>query len=82
MESRLSSRLLSLQTLGLAFLILIISYFTYFHGYDKPQAVFWDENYYLASSQKYLNRIFFMHEHPPLGQMLIALGEKLLHGNS
>ncbi len=82
MENRLSSRLLSLQTLGLAFLILIISYFTYFYGYDKPQAVFWDENYYLASSQKYLNRIFFMHEHPPLGQMLIALGEKLLHGNS
>ena len=62
--------------------ILITSYCTYVHNYSSPDGAFWDENYYIASAQKYLNGIFFMHEHPPLGQMLIALGEKLLHGNA
>lgn len=61
--------------------ILTISYFTYFHNYSKPQDFFWDENYYIASAQKYLNGIFFMQQHPPLGKILIALGEKIVHAN-
>ncbi len=62
-------------------IILIISYFTYFHNYSNPQAFFWDENYFFADAQKYLNNIFFMHFHPPFGKILIALGEKLIQAN-
>lgn len=61
--------------------ILLISYFTYVVNYSTPQALFWDENYYIATAQKYLSGTFFMHPHPPLGQILIALGEKLVHAN-
>ncbi|MFN9174557.1 MAG: phospholipid carrier-dependent glycosyltransferase [Synechocystis sp.] len=68
-------------TLIISIIILMASYAVYFHNYDYPEAGFWDENYYVATAQRYLNGIFFLHEHPPLGQMLIALGEKLLHAN-
>ncbi|MBE9175787.1 phospholipid carrier-dependent glycosyltransferase [Synechocystis salina LEGE 06155] len=71
-----------IQNILLSIAILIISYFTYFHNYNYPQAVFWDENYHIPAAQKYLNQTFFMYEHPPLGPMLIALGEKLLHSNN
>jgi dolichyl-phosphate-mannose--protein O-mannosyl transferase len=62
--------------------VLIVSYFTCFHGYASPAAPFWDENYYIPDAQKYLNGIFFMEIHPPLGKLLIALGEWLLHPNA
>jgi len=62
--------------------VLIVSYFTYFHGYASPAAPFWDENYYIPDAQKYLNGMFFMDIHPPLGKLLIALGEWLLHPNA
>ena len=61
--------------------VILLSYFTYFHRYWEPQAVFWDENYHIASAQKYLHGIYFMEQHPPLGKLLIALGEKMLHPN-
>ena len=54
-----------------------MSYLTYFRNYSEPGALFWDENYHIASAQKYLSGVFFMENHPPLGKMLIALGEKL-----
>jgi dolichyl-phosphate-mannose-protein mannosyltransferase len=62
-------------------LVLVLSYFTYFHNYSNPSALFWDENYHIASAQKYMNGIFFMEQHPPLGKMLIALGEVIIDGN-
>lgn len=61
--------------------VLLTSFFTYFYNYTNPQAVFWDEPYHIASAQKYLNRIYFMEQHPPLGKMLIALGEGILNAN-
>ena len=66
---------------GFGLLILTVSYFTYFQGYDQPAAFFWDENYHVTHAQKYLNGIFHMHEHPPLGKLLIALGEKIFDAN-
>lgn len=69
------------EVLGLLF-ILVLSFFTIFYGYQTPQHFFWDENYHVASAQKYLNGTFFMEPHPPLGKMLIALGEKVLHRNA
>ncbi|MDX1978528.1 MAG: phospholipid carrier-dependent glycosyltransferase [Pseudanabaenaceae cyanobacterium bins.68] len=62
-------------------LVTFIAYYTYFNHYDFPQDYFWDEQYHIPSAQKYLNGVFFMEPHPPLGKMLIALGEKLFHAN-
>src|SRR3989338_4008405 len=61
--------------------ILVIGYFTIVHNFWVPQALFWDENYHIASAQKYLSGVFFMEPHPPLGKLVIALGEKLLNFN-
>lgn len=70
-----------LKTLFPLLVVIAVSYFTYFRGYDEPPYFFWDENYHVAHAQKYLNGIYFMEPHPPLGKMLIALGEKLLAAN-
>ncbi len=69
------------ETLGIVF-IIVLSYFTIVHNFSTPQHFFWDENYHIASAQKYLNGIYFMEPHPPLGKMLIALGEKMLNRNA
>lgn len=61
--------------------VLIASYFTYFKNYDYPSAVFWDENYHIASAQKYLEGAMFMETHPPLGKLFVALGEYALRPN-
>jgi dolichyl-phosphate-mannose--protein O-mannosyl transferase len=62
-------------------LVLALSYLTYFHRYWNPPNVFWDENYHIASAQKYLHNVYFMEQHPPLGKLLVALGEKIFHPN-
>lgn len=62
-------------------IILTVSFFTYFKNYDYPPSVFWDENYHIASAQKYLQRIMFMEPHPPLGKLFVALGEYVIHPN-
>jgi len=62
--------------------VLLLSYLTYFHRYWSPPNVYWDENYHIASAQKYLHGIYFMEQHPPLGKLLIALGEKMWHPNA
>jgi dolichyl-phosphate-mannose--protein O-mannosyl transferase len=63
-------------------LSVILGYIIYFHNYQYPKAPFWDENYHIPSAQKYLNHIFFEEPHPPLGKLLIALGQKLLNPNA
>jgi len=70
------------STLLLGTLILVISYITYFHNYAYPPAFFWDENYHVTHAQKYLNGVYHMHEHPPLGKLLIALGEYAIRANA
>ncbi len=62
--------------------VVILAFFTYFYGYNRPKAVFWDENYHIASAQKYLHGVYFMEPHPPLGKLLIAAGEKIFHTNA
>ncbi|MBT3834936.1 phospholipid carrier-dependent glycosyltransferase [Candidatus Peribacteria bacterium] len=62
-------------------LVIFISSFTYLHNYQNPNGFFWDETYHVASAQKYINNIFFMEQHPPLGKMLIALGEQIFDFN-
>jgi dolichyl-phosphate-mannose-protein mannosyltransferase len=74
------------QTLSASFLlplgfVVLTAFFTYVVGYNAPSAPFWDEPYHIASAQKYLHGVHFMEQHPPLGKLFIALGEKLLHPN-
>ncbi len=64
-----------------ALLVLVLSFFTYVWNYGSPASFFWDENYHVASAQKYLEGVFFMEPHPPLGKLFIALGEKITHAN-
>ncbi len=63
-------------------LVVAISFFTYFKGYETPNKVFWDENYHIASAQKHIEGVMYMEPHPPLGKMLIALGEVIVGVNS
>ena len=66
------------RAVGWTLAILVVSYFTYVHRFWDPPHFFWDENYHVASAQKYLHRTFFMEPHPPLGKLLIALGEAIV----
>lgn len=61
--------------------VIIAGFFMYVFNYQNPSALFWDENYHIASAQKYINHVYFMEPHPPLGKLFIALGEKILHPN-
>lgn len=69
------------QTAKFFLLVVFLSFFTHFLRYSYPAKVYWDENYHIASAQKYLNGVFFMEQHPPLGKLLIAAGEHLLQPN-
>lgn len=62
-------------------LVTLLSFLTYVPNFWNPQAFFWDENYHIASAQKYLNHTFFMEPHPPLGKLVIAAGEALFNFN-
>src|SRR5690606_14606461 len=61
--------------------ILLISLGIYFPFYGSPQAMFWDENYHVASAQKHIDGVMYMEPHPPLGKMLMAVGEVVFGGN-
>jgi dolichyl-phosphate-mannose-protein mannosyltransferase len=61
--------------------ILLASITVYFTYYGSPQAMFWDENYHVASAQKHVDGVMYMEPHPPLGKMLMAVGEVLFGGN-
>ncbi len=62
--------------------VLLLSYFTFMHRYTYPSYVYWDENYHIASAQKYLHGTYFMEQHPPLGKLLIAAGEAIVRPNA
>jgi len=64
-----------------SFGILLIAIYSYFFNYHYPAELAWDENYHIASAQKYLAGVMFMEPHPPLGKLFIALGEWLLQPN-
>ena len=46
-------------------------------NYSQPNNLFWDENYHIASAERYLQGKMFMEPHPALGKLIIALGEKM-----
>lgn len=71
------AKLFSRRTWIFLLAVVLLSFFTYFFGYQEPQLSLWDEGYHIASAQKYLNGVYFQEQHPPLGKLLIALGEKI-----
>lgn len=76
-----SSRVFSKEGWLCCLFLMVLSYFTIVHNFWYPPNLFWDENYHIASAQKYLNGVFFMEPHPPLGKLMIALGEKITNMN-
>jgi len=84
MLSNIQSILKNKSKLLIICLILVsaISFLTYFYNYVNPPNLFWDENYHIASAYKYINHVFFMEPHPPLGKLFIAWGEQLFQSNN
>jgi dolichyl-phosphate-mannose--protein O-mannosyl transferase len=60
--------------IGLGFSVFMINYWL-------PLGATWDEVYHVPSAYKYLDGVFFMEPHPPLGKQLIAIGELFLLSN-
>jgi dolichyl-phosphate-mannose-protein mannosyltransferase len=61
--------------------LLLASLLTYCTLYGAPYSLFWDENYHIASAQKHIDGVMYMEPHPPLGKMLLALGEVIVNPN-
>jgi len=61
--------------------LLLVSGITVGTRYWQPESLFWDENYHVASAHKELAGVMYMENHPPLGKMLIALGEAAVGAN-
>ncbi|NLY16450.1 MAG: phospholipid carrier-dependent glycosyltransferase [Gammaproteobacteria bacterium] len=62
--------------------VLFFACAVYFFQYGVQKNIFWDENYHVTSAQRYLEGIAHFEAHPPLGKMLIALGEQLSGANA
>ncbi|HWW80068.1 MAG TPA: phospholipid carrier-dependent glycosyltransferase [Steroidobacteraceae bacterium] len=50
-------------------------------GIGQPSHPIWDEKYYLTAAQRYEDGTAQFASHPPLGLMLLAAGDALLHPN-
>src|SRR6266513_1117032 len=62
-----------------ALIVFVISFFMYGFNYSYSPGLFCYENYHITSAQKYIDGVFFMGDHPPLGIELVPLGEVILH---
>lgn len=66
------------RTLG-SFVVFAVSALLILPNLGFPRGIVFDESYYITHAQKYLNGVFFLQTHPPLGKLLIAAGERWLH---
>ncbi len=64
-----------------AALVLALSTMNFLVGIGQPSRLIWDEKYYLTAAQRYEDGTAQFASHPPLGLMLIAAGDALLHPN-
>lgn len=62
--------------------VLVIGWCMYFVGHAEPKYAFWDENYHLTSAQRYVDGVAYLETHPPLGKLLIAVGEAFSDANA
>ncbi|MCY1647477.1 phospholipid carrier-dependent glycosyltransferase [Caulobacter sp. SL161] len=62
-------------------LLTLIGSANYLLHLDEPCGPYWDENYYLTSVARYAEGRPQFASHPPLGLMLLALGDQLTGAN-
>ena len=60
----------------LGVLILALACFNYLRDVNDPPHAFWDESYYLTSSERYVEHIAQYASHPPLAFMFQEIGIK------
>ncbi|MBI5035539.1 MAG: phospholipid carrier-dependent glycosyltransferase [Chloroflexi bacterium] len=53
----------------------LLSVFLIFPNLGSPRAIVFDETYFIPTTQKYLNGVFFLEPHPPLAKLLITAGQ-------
>jgi dolichyl-phosphate-mannose--protein O-mannosyl transferase len=62
-------------------LVALLAAINFLVGIDQPRGAIWDESYYVTSTERYEEGAAQFASHPPLGLMLIAAGDALLHPN-
>jgi dolichyl-phosphate-mannose-protein mannosyltransferase len=78
--TRLMNNSKLMRVLGIVILWLISASFLLTNlGY--PRAIVFDETYLIPRAQRYMQGIFFQESHPPLGRLIIALGQWIVHPN-
>ena len=70
-----------LGILPAAVLVVALATMNFLVGIGQPAHPIWDERYYLTAAQRYEDGTAQFASHPPLGLMLIAAGDALLHPN-
>jgi dolichyl-phosphate-mannose-protein mannosyltransferase len=61
--------------------VVALAMMNFLVGLGRPPHPIWDETYYLTAAQRYEDGAAQFAAHPPLGLMLIAAGDALLHPN-
>lgn len=79
LPSRLRRRL---AVLFCGLLLTLIGSANYLFNLDQPRAPYWDENYYLTAVARYAEDRPQFASHPPLGLMLLAIGDRVAGANS
>jgi len=62
-------------------LVVVLAAINFLGGIAQPAHLIWDERYYVTTAQRYEDGTAQFASHPPLGLMLIAAGDALLHPN-
>ena len=70
-----------LNILLAAVVVGVLATMNFLVGIGQPSHLLWDEKYYLTTAQRYEDGTAQFASHPPLGLMLIAAGDVLLHPN-
>ncbi len=65
----------------LGILIVALACFNFLRDLNNPNHAFWDESYYLTTTQRYVEGRAQYASHPPLGFMFMAAGVKTLGGD-
>jgi dolichyl-phosphate-mannose-protein mannosyltransferase len=74
-------QLTRLRLLAAVLLVVSLATMNFLVGIGQPPHPMWDEGYYLTAVQRYEDGTAQFASHPPLGLLLIAAGDALLHPN-